>query len=130
MIVIRTDLWLCDDCTIVAVNDDPTGIDDDARVAQVYAGLAKLGPHLVPDDHDPEECDDEDYDHGRRDFSWHGCDCCGSRLGGSLTRFAILGDGHPADDEKLQEWIYAHMNEAWCVQCHEESGVCEHDWSA
>ena len=34
-------------------------------------------------------------DNGREEFSWFECDCCGSTLGGSRTRFALLGPDEP-----------------------------------
>jgi len=85
MRIIRDDLWFCVDCLFLAVNDDPTGIDSDARVAECYAGLHKLGSHLVPDF----DCDSGD---GHDEFSSCGCDCCGSPLAGEMHRFAILGE--------------------------------------
>lgn len=85
MIVIRDDLWLCVDCLMLACNGDASGIESDARVAECEAGLAELGPHLVPDF-------DSESGEGIRDFSWHGCDACGSRLGGPSHRFAVLGN--------------------------------------
>jgi hypothetical protein len=84
MEVIRDGLMLCQDCTIAAVNGDFTGIESEARCAEVEKGLEALGPHLVPD------FDSETGD-GIEEFSWHGCDCCKSPLGGGLHRFAILG---------------------------------------
>ena len=86
MKVVRDDLWLCDDCTIVAVNGDASGVESDARVAAIDAGLGALGPHLVPD------FDSETGD-GYEEFARHGCDCCASGLAGSFHRFAVLGEG-------------------------------------
>lgn len=130
--VIR-DIWLCQDCTQVAVNGDYSGLDyyDQAeaeiRKKEIDAGLKHL-PGLVPDDGDeqaecracgwigdqdsPErltildedgeevetetcpDCGEEDSirhrDSGNDEFSWADCDCCGSGLGGSRTRFAQL----------------------------------------
>lgn len=77
------ELWLCEDCMIVAVNGDVSGIEDEKQIAKVEAGLDRLGPHLVPD-YDSETGD------GYLEFSWRGCDCCQSGRGGSLHRFAIL----------------------------------------
>ncbi|UCV26746.1 hypothetical protein [Ferribacterium limneticum] len=55
MRIIAEDIWLCQDCLMVAVNGDYTGLDyyltpEQAarRVKEIDAGLAKL-PHLVPD---------------------------------------------------------------------------------
>lgn len=85
MQVVQDDIWLCVDCMLVACNGDVTGIDSDERIAEVYAGLDKLGPRLVPDF-------DSETGNGHLEFSWNGCDCCGSRLGGELHRFAVLGE--------------------------------------
>lgn len=96
MIVVRDDLWLCVDCLMIAVNGDASGLDysygekTNERLKAIEAGLGALGPHLVPDF--DLESDDEDK-RGHRDFSWCGCDCCGSRLGGEFHRFAVLGEG-------------------------------------
>lgn len=55
MKVIQDDLWLCEDCTSAAVNDDYTGLDfhytepeATRRMNLIRAGLARLGI-LVPD---------------------------------------------------------------------------------
>ena len=85
--VIR-DLWFCSDCTIAEVNGDWTAIDDEERVAQMDAGFKKLAEqygHVSPN------FDSETGD-GIRDFSWCGCDACGSKLGGEFHRFAVLGE--------------------------------------
>lgn len=86
MEIIR-ELWLCVDCTIVACNGDYSGIEDDARIAKINAGfdaLAKIG-HVSPNF-------DSETEEGIREFSSCGCDCCGSRLAGTMHRFAILGE--------------------------------------
>lgn len=85
MQVVQNDLWLCEDCTMIACNGDTSGFESDARVAECMAGLDGLGPNLVGD-FDVEK--GEGYD----EFSWGDCDCCGSTLGGSRHRFALLGD--------------------------------------
>lgn len=92
----RDDLWLCVDCTIVAVNGDYSGIDSDERVEEIDEGLEELGPHLVPDF-------DSESGEGHEDFSHRGCDCCGSGLAGEFHRFAVLGEG---DDE--EPYLTAH----------------------
>lgn len=86
----RDEIWLCDDCTIVAVNGDATSLDyhyspTDAakRLEAIETGLATLGPHLVPSF-------DSETGGGVLEFSRHGCDCCNSGLAGSLRRFATL----------------------------------------
>ena len=76
-----SDAWFCDDCTIVAVNDDASGIESDDRIAEVYAGLERIGRISCNDDPETGE--------GRNEFSWSACDACGSHLGGSRTRFAV-----------------------------------------
>src|SRR5271156_1624857 len=55
MEVIQDDLWLCDDCTLYAVNGDLSGIDysfsgkeAEKRVREVTKGVNALGPNLVP----------------------------------------------------------------------------------
>jgi hypothetical protein len=96
--VTHDDLWLCDDCTIMAVNGDDSALDNmrpedaERRRAEMSAGfehLATLG-HLVSDD-------DGETGDGREEFSNRPCACCESgrgstRIAGSRTRFAILGD--------------------------------------
>jgi hypothetical protein len=90
MRITHDDLRFCEDCTIVACNGDYSGIEyshgvgteeTDARCAEIDGGLAKLGPHVVPN------FDDES---GTWEFSSAPCDCCGTRLAGSRHRFAIL----------------------------------------
>lgn len=84
MTVVRDDLQLCEDCVIVAVNGDVSGIESDERIAAVEAGLEALGPHLVPDF-------DSETGEGYDEFRTVPCDCCGSKLYGSRHRFAVLG---------------------------------------
>lgn len=99
MQVIQDDLWLCDDCTIAAVNGDFSGLDmnpdtADHRQSEIMAGLERLGPHLVADDCDPDPDGDpaDAREPGRLEFSWRRCDCCrASNNAGSRTRFAVLG---------------------------------------
>ena len=91
MKVVRDDLWLCVDCLFAAVNGDVSGIDcgseeeTDARIAEVNAGLERLGPGLVADI-------DSNTGDGIREFDNWGCACCKSGLGGASHRFAILGE--------------------------------------
>jgi hypothetical protein len=89
MQVVRDDLWLCVDCTVWACNGDASGIEGEDRVRAVQDGVAKLGPHLVPNF---DSNADEDEDDGIREFSRCGCDACGSRLAGMMHRFAVLGE--------------------------------------
>lgn len=84
MKLINDDLWLCEDCTMAAVNDDYTGLDyayskeeAEARMEDIIEGLAEL-PGLVPMD-------------GEDEFSTRACDCCGTPLGGRRHRFGQLG---------------------------------------
>jgi hypothetical protein len=92
MKVVQDDLWLCVDCLSAAVNGDYTGLqyyfkepEATRRTEAIKAGLAKLGPHLVPDF-------DSETGEGIREFSSCGCDCCGSGLAGTMHRFAVLGE--------------------------------------
>ncbi len=82
MRVVQNDLWLCTDCTVLAVNGD--GVDDEQAHDACVAGLERLGVHLVPD-WDPET------DVGHREHSRCQCDCCRSRPHGERYRFAVLG---------------------------------------
>lgn len=116
--------WLCQDCTMVAVNGDYTGLDyltEDAakeRAEVIDAGLARLGPNLVPDQFDGDPCERYtrtqwveavtggdtdmgwetwaetmlDADGTGEEFSREECDSCGTDLAGSRHRFAILGE--------------------------------------
>jgi len=92
----RDGIELCDDCTTIAVNGDYSIFDyhmngrgpeaeakRDARIAEVDAGLAALGPHLVPDF-------DSETGRGIEEFTWRKCMCCGAGAG-SRHSFAVLG---------------------------------------
>ena len=152
MKVLHRDIWLCADCTMVAVNADYSGLgyyldgkELDAKIEAIDRGLADLGPHLVLDCTDEKEftcydcgeyllesnsikvknpdcegctwqveegleCSDcsepeevpgcphcssaelSEREHGEDEFSTSDCDCCGTYLAGSRTRFAILGE--------------------------------------
>ena len=90
---IRDDIWLCVDCTLVAVNGDDSGISTEQRTREVNHAIAQLGPNLVPDF-------DSETGEGHKEFSHRGCDCCRSGLAGEFHRFAILGwETDSADDE-------------------------------
>lgn len=72
MKVIARDIWLCDDCTMVAVNGDYSGLDYHLterqaarRAAEIDAGLDRL-PGLVPDN-TPDE-----PQHRCEACGWHG----------------------------------------------------------
>lgn len=84
MRVIRDGIQLCQDCMIMACNGDATGIDSDERLAEVIAGLERLGPNLVPSF-------DSETGEGYDEFSSSQCGCCESKLAGSRHDFAILG---------------------------------------
>jgi hypothetical protein len=96
-------LQFCDDCLIVAVNGDYSGIDEHygrgqspgrgelrdgakERAAEIDAGLAKHGPNLVPNF-------DSESGRGVSEFSTTWCDCCGTKLAGSRHEFAVLEPG-------------------------------------
>jgi hypothetical protein len=92
MKVVRDDLWLCDDCTIYAVNDDLSGIDyylsgaeADKRVKDVKKGVHSLGRNLVI-------ASDSESGKGQKEFSSRPCDACHQpNAAGARTEFAILG---------------------------------------
>jgi hypothetical protein len=71
------------------------GIESPACEKAVREGVDELGPHLVPDWQSDEESGE--ITEGHRDFSWHGCDACFSKLGGELHRFAVLGEEDDPD---------------------------------
>lgn len=106
MKVVRDDLWLCPDCMIVAVNGDVSGIqysygpegEDavDKRIAEIYAGLEALGPHLVPDN-------EGQYGDGHEEFAHKTCACCRHSWGGEWFRFAVLGEDDGSDDTIKKE---------------------------
>jgi hypothetical protein len=79
--VIVDEQWVCVDCLMVIANDDATGIEDDDRAEAVRRAVYGTEGYWVADS--TEETDLE--------FSWSPCDCCGSSLGGSRHRCAILG---------------------------------------
>lgn len=91
MKVVQDNLWLCTDCTIAAVNDDYSGLDysykgetREQAEQDIRHGLAFLGANLVSDS-------DSETGEGIKEFSSTTCDCCGTRLAGYRSRFAILG---------------------------------------
>jgi hypothetical protein len=83
MEIIRDNLWLCDDCLMVAVNGDESGIASD-DLSAVRKGIRELGNGLVPDF-------DSETEAGIDEFSSKSCDCCRSKLAGPRHRFSILG---------------------------------------
>jgi hypothetical protein len=85
MKVVVSDVYLCADCLIYACNGDLSGIESPERAAEVEKAVNDMGPHLSADF-------DSETQEGILEFSWRGCDCCPSKLGGSLHRFAIMGE--------------------------------------
>lgn len=84
MRVDRSDIWVCNDCLFAAYNGDLSGAREQ-DIPAVEAGLARLGPYLVPDFN-------SNTGEGIKDHSLGRCDCCGSRLHGQRHRFAVLGE--------------------------------------
>lgn len=92
--VVLDDLWFCDDCTLAAVLDDYSDIDDDEREATIRRGLRALAEVATVTEGYAYASIVEDVgenDEGVRDLSWSACDCCGIGVGGSRTRFVVLG---------------------------------------
>jgi hypothetical protein len=86
------DLWLCDDCMQAAIYDDFTALDhhlsreaSDERAKVIKAGLAELGPNLVPD------FDPESYA-GMRSGHQFSCACCRVAISRTRYRFAVMGN--------------------------------------
>ena len=86
MKVVRSDIWLCQDCMIAAINGDLPPDNTPEQDAVIEAGLTRLGHGLVND------FNGEDGT-GEVDFSLIICDCCETQLAGARFRFAILGEG-------------------------------------
>ena len=87
MLVKIDNLAFCEDCTMVAVNGDYTGLDyhysaDEAekREQEINAGLAALGAVYYDSSRESDE------------FSTRRCDCCGSALAGRRDYFIVLGE--------------------------------------
>ena len=88
MLVKIDNLAFCEDCTMVAVNGDYTGLDyhysaDEAekRAQEINDGLAGLDGYVC---HDGSRDSDE--------FSTRKCDCCGTHLAGRRDYFIVLGE--------------------------------------
>lgn len=81
----RAKLYLCTDCTLVACNGSHGADIESDQLTRTNTGLARLGPHLVPN------FDSETGD-GLETFSRVPCDACGSHLAGYRARFATLTD--------------------------------------
>jgi len=82
------ELWLCQDCTMYAVNGDLSGIDDPERVREIEEGAERLGTlgHISPNW-------DSETEEGIRDFSKRPCDACWTRLAGGRHRFVLFPKG-------------------------------------
>jgi len=76
--VIADGLRACADCALAIANDDYSGMDDE-REDQVRTAVH----HLYTDGY-PVIGDE-------LGFSWQGCDCCHSGLGGDMYELSILG---------------------------------------
>ncbi len=83
--VIRDNLWLCDDCSIAACNADFSAIDNPERENTIRHGLAMLGKEGYPVANN-----DSETGEGILEFSRITCDCCGTKLHGSRSRFCLL----------------------------------------
>lgn len=77
--VIEDGLRACQDCTMAIANADFSGMDS-ATENRVKAGLDRLAERGYP------VIGDE------IGFTWQGCDCCLSSLGGDKHELSILGD--------------------------------------
>ncbi len=91
MQVIRDGILLCDECVMIAVNGDASGLDysyapeEVARMlVKIEEGLTALGPRLVPDF-------DSESGKGIRELTNRPCACCGTHLAGRRHEFAVLG---------------------------------------
>ena len=83
--VIADDLLICGDCIQAIANDDYSGLDyyygpeeAEKRMKAIQEGIANLGGYPVVG---------EEYG-----FSWQGCDCCGSNLGGDKHYCCVLSE--------------------------------------
>ena len=94
--------WLCDDCTIFAVNGDLSGIDyhysgkeAEERVKEVEEGAERLG-RISPDF-------DSETGEGIEEFSSRRCDACHTRLAGQRHRFVTLVPLTKVEERELAE---------------------------
>lgn len=86
-IEIVSDLWICVDCLFFHANGDLP--DDAAASAAVLAGTERetaAGGRWSLDGPRDGEAEGSDVN----DFSWRACACCGSKLGGSRHRAAVV----------------------------------------
>lgn len=94
-----TTLALCTDCTMAQVNNDYSGMSEE-RAEEVRNALAEYPSNSLTfglDDCDYLECvedinngvfgDSHDIEHDTINFSYHPCDTCRSRLGGTRHYF-------------------------------------------
>jgi hypothetical protein len=75
--------WVCSDCLMVLANGDYTGIEGEARMREVEAGVEDFPTDVYYNDDDDE-------------FSRRPCDCCGTPLAG---RRHGCSDGTDEDDD-------------------------------
>lgn len=76
------DMQVCTDCLMVIANCDESGIDDEERLQAVRAGVDRISKDGYP------------IAGNSLGFSWHGCDCCGSHLGGDSHAVFIHAHNH------------------------------------
>jgi hypothetical protein len=62
MRIAQRDIWICDDCLMVAVNDDSSGIEDDKREQEVQHAVYAYEGLLVPDNFDESDLDQQQYE--------------------------------------------------------------------
>ncbi len=79
------DQWVCVDCLFALANGEYP--DDATRAAEIEAGETRELPYRWALD-GPHEGESEEAD--QDPFSWRPCACCGSRLGGSRHRAALI----------------------------------------
>lgn len=84
MVKVVNELMACTDCMLYVANGDLPE-DDTGQLEEAIGEWLDLSvhQHLV--------CGDSDKD---EDFSWHQCECCGSKLGGSRHQLVLLEDDH------------------------------------
>jgi hypothetical protein len=85
----RIELWLCDDCVLL----HETGELDSEDIDDIAHALGRLEEQGSLTSDDIEDCESEETERrgsGRLEFSWRDCDCCGSDLGGSRSRYALF----------------------------------------
>lgn len=85
----RIEINVCADCLTVRESDDLSSFDyaysepeAATRIEECTAGWAALDAQgrVFIDNHEDDE------------FGWEPCDCCGSRFGGTRTRYALFPD--------------------------------------